>query len=395
MQTDSLPYFIAREKDDVYIVSTSAGRHFRVNGKTQNLLRALSRTTTLDEAYADHCQHTQAELDPVTFRQVASSFLREMASEPQPSQAASYLRWKWEIMGGDRLAAALKWLAPLWSQWVFWPLFITVFGVAFGTVLMGFQRISFFQMPPAFWLALPITLAIHEVGHVLAVHHLGATVGKVGFGFYFFFPVAFADVTDCWRLRRKERVMVDLSGVYLEGLSAIAILLLGFALSSPSARSLAIVLFVKILAQLIPFVRKDGYWVLSDLSSEPNLLKRSVASAGEFARLLRRFQLAEALAILKNEWGRILYGSANAAVIGVFTIGFGLFALRQLKQFQLNFSPERGLVDVSLVPRQLLVLLIVGLTLFRIIRSLITRFTKTNLACAANSGAPHVSEQTA
>lgn len=395
MQTDSLPYLIAREKDDVYIVSTSAGRHFRVNGKTQNLLRALSTTATLDEAYAYHCQHGEAELDPVIFREVASSFLREMTAERPPIQAASYLRWKWEITGGDRVAAALKWLAPLWSQWVFWPLFTALFCVAFGTVLMGFQRISIFQMPPIYWLALPITLAIHEVGHVLAVHQLGANPGKVGLGFYFFFPIAFADVTDCWRLRRRERVIADLSGVYLEGLSAIAILLIGFAFSSLSARSLAIILFVKILAQMIPFVRKDGYWVLSDLSCEPNLLKRSAASAEKFTKLVRRFQLAEALAILRNEWGRILYGSANAAVLSLFTLAFALFALRQLNQFRHNFSAEGRLIDVSPLPRQLLVLLIVGLTFARIVRSLITRFTKTDFPCAANSGAAHVPEQTA
>jgi putative peptide zinc metalloprotease protein len=394
VQSNSLPYVIAREKEDVYIVSTSGGRHFTVNGKTRNLLHALSSTTTVDDAYAHYCRHTQAQLDPVTFRNVTSSFLREMEDSP-PSQASAYLRWKWEIIEGDRLASALKWLAPLWSRFIFWPLLIAIFCVAFGSVLMRFERISLFQMPVAFWLALPIALAIHELGHVLAARCLGATPGKVGFGLYLFFPVAFADVTDCWRLRRKERVMVDLSGVYLEGLLATAILMGAFAFSSSSFRALAVLLFAKILAQMIPFLRKDGYWVLSDLTSEPNLLKRSAAGAGKFATLMFRLRLAEALAMWRKEWGRILYGSANAAVIGLFVIGLTLFAIRQLKDFRHNFSPEGGLVDVSLVPRQLLVLLILGLTFARIVRFLIARFTKTDFSCAANSGVAHVPEQTA
>jgi putative peptide zinc metalloprotease protein len=318
-----------------------------------------------------------------------------MAESPPSRRARSYLCWKWEIVEGERLASALKWLAPLWSRFIFWPLLITIFCGAFVSVLVGFERISLFQMPIVFWIALPIALAIHELGHVLAAHCLGATPGKVGLGLYFFFPIAFADVTDCWRLRRRERVMIDLSGVYLEGLLATAILLGALALSSLSARTLAILLFAKILAQMIPFVRKDGYWILSDLTREPNLLKRSTASSGKFFTLLLRFRLVEALATLRKEWGRILYGSANATVIALFVLGFTLFAIRQLRDFRHNFSPEGGLEDLSLVPRQLLVLLILGLVFARLLRFLITRFTKTDFPCVANSGVAHIPRQTA
>ncbi|UFH30303.1 hypothetical protein LNP04_09945 [Chryseobacterium sp. C-71] len=63
-------------------------------------------------------------------------------------------------------------------------------------------------------LTMAITLLFHEFGHAISCRSYGAKHGDIGFGFYLLTPVLYADVTDVWKLSRKERVIVDIAGMY-------------------------------------------------------------------------------------------------------------------------------------------------------------------------------------
>lgn len=115
----------------------------------------------------------------------------------------------------------------------------------------------------------------HEFGHAAACRYGGAQPGAIGIGLYVMFPALYTDVTESYRLSRAGRLRTDLGGVYFHVLwilgCAAAFLCTGFE------PLLLVILLVHLEAmqQLLPFVRLDGYFVLSDLAGVPDLFSRS------------------------------------------------------------------------------------------------------------------------
>ena len=123
--------------------------------------------------------------------------------------------------------------------------------------------------------------AWHEIGHATACRYGGARPGVLGAGVYLVWPAFYCDVTDAYRLSRRGRLRTDLGGVYFNGLFSVAVagafLLTGF-------EPLVLVILGQhliVLQQLIPALRFDGYYVLSDLTGVPDILGRIKPILGE------------------------------------------------------------------------------------------------------------------
>ena len=119
-----------------------------------------------------------------------------------------------------------------------------------------------------------VATAFHEFGHASACRYGGARPGVMGVGLYLVWPAFYCDVTDAYRLTRAGRLRTDLGGVYF---NAIFALLAGavFFVTGEEAALLAVVLqHVIMLQQLLPLLRFDGYYVLTDLAGVPDILSR-------------------------------------------------------------------------------------------------------------------------
>ena len=96
----------------------------------------------------------------------------------------------------------------------------------------------------------------------------------MGAGIYIVWPAFYTDVTDAYRLDRKGRLRVDLGGIYFNALFVLlvtaAYLLTGFE----PLLVLILVQHMQILQQLLPFLRLDGYYILSDLTGVPDMFAR-------------------------------------------------------------------------------------------------------------------------
>lgn len=156
----------------------------------------------------------------------------------------------------------------------------------------------------------------HEFGHAAASRRYGAKPAEIGFGLYLIFPVFYCNVTDTWRLPRRQRIVVSLGGVYFQ-LIASAILV-PFALLTES-RMLSLVIAGNLFAILItlnPFLRFDGYWVYSDFFSIPNLRKRADETSTAVLR-----QLFGGKATLEKAPNALRFYAAGSAVFfSVFTV---------------------------------------------------------------------------
>lgn len=112
----------------------------------------------------------------------------------------------------------------------------------------------------------------HEFGHASAANYYGAKHGGIGGGFYLFMPVYFADVTDIWKLPKGQRIVVNMAGMYFEVVYVVFLIALGLFFNYENLIILACIFSISILHSVNPFVRSDGYWILSDALEKPNLM---------------------------------------------------------------------------------------------------------------------------
>ncbi len=132
-----------------------------------------------------------------------------------------------------------------------------------------------------------ISILIHEIGHASACYKFNVPGGEIGFGFYFLFPAFYSDVSNAWRLPRNQRLIVDLGGVYLQGLFC-AFLMIIFGITKNLIFIYPALLIVgNIIMNLNPFLRFDGYWIMSDLLNIPNLRSKSRISFRLLIRSLK------------------------------------------------------------------------------------------------------------
>ena len=118
--------------------------------------------------------------------------------------------------------------------------------------------------------------AFHECGHATGCRYGGARPGLIGVGIYLIWPSFFTNVTDSYRLSRAGRLRTDLGGLYF---NLIFMLALAGVYAATSAEVLLLVIAIthlEMLEQLLPFVRFDGYFILSDLAGVPDLFARVV-----------------------------------------------------------------------------------------------------------------------
>ncbi len=119
-----------------------------------------------------------------------------------------------------------------------------------------------------------VSAAFHECGHAAGCRYGGARPGVIGVGIYMVWPAFFTNVTDSYRLSRAGRLRTDLGGLYF---NAVFMLALAGIYGATSAEILLLVIafsHLEMLEQLLPFVRFDGYFILSDLIGVPDLFAR-------------------------------------------------------------------------------------------------------------------------
>lgn len=137
----------------------------------------------------------------------------------------------------------------------------------------------------AYGVALFAVKLLHELGHAFTAKRFGCRIPSMGVAFLVLWPMAYTDTNETWRLTsRWQRLQVASAGILTElAIAAWATLAWAF-LPDGALRSAAFVLattsWVATLAiNASPFMRFDGYFILSDFLEMPNLHERSFALA--------------------------------------------------------------------------------------------------------------------
>jgi putative peptide zinc metalloprotease protein len=126
----------------------------------------------------------------------------------------------------------------------------------------------------------------HEFGHASAAAHYGCRRMTIGWGLYIIYTVLWTNVSEAWRLPRRQRVMIDAGGVYFESLFQLLMLALYLNTGNLVFLFAFVMIDVNIVMTLNPFLRMDGYWVMSDLFGIVNLRRQQTAWLEEIASKL-------------------------------------------------------------------------------------------------------------
>ena len=191
------------------------------------------------------------------------------------------LKFRAGIVPARPVNALAGWLRPL-----FWPplviatmamllLFDVWLGISHGGIAVGLQTvISKPTLALVLFALLMLSLAFHECGHATACRYGGARPGRIGIGIYLVWPVFYTDVTDSYRLSKAGRLRTDFGGVYFNGLVALTA---GGAYLATAYQPLLVVVVTQqilMLDQFFPWLRLDGYHVVSDLIGISDLFTR-------------------------------------------------------------------------------------------------------------------------
>jgi putative peptide zinc metalloprotease protein len=144
-----------------------------------------------------------------------------------------------------------------------------------GRILPAVQQIL--VMPGALVAVLGLLLLsalFHECGHAAACAYSGARPGEIGVGLYVVMPAFYTDVTSAYRLDRTGRLRTDLGGVYFNAIVVLGLAAGYLAVPAPALLVAIALVNLEILQQLLPIVRLDGYFILSDLIGVPDLFGR-------------------------------------------------------------------------------------------------------------------------
>jgi putative peptide zinc metalloprotease protein len=194
----------------------------------------------------------------------------------------------------------LQWLAPR-LDWLFSPAFLLLLAGAglLGGVLALRQGELFLRTFVdsftlsgfvSFAIALMLAKTLHELGHAVVATRHGVRVAHMGVAFLVLWPMLYTDTSESWRLRNhRHRLRIAAAGIAVE-MALAGVSLLGWALTAPGPlRSAFFYLATTSLVMTLalnssPFMRFDGYYVVSDALDMPNLHDRAGAMARTWLR---------------------------------------------------------------------------------------------------------------
>lgn len=134
-----------------------------------------------------------------------------------------------------------------------------------------------FQDIYLWFIALALVKVIHEFAHALTAKHYGCSVAAMGVAFIIFWPVLYTDTTNAWALNQKrKRIFISAAGVISEIYIAAICSLIWLFFPDGIVKTIAFILsstawITSLFINLNPFMKFDGYFILSDILKVKNL----------------------------------------------------------------------------------------------------------------------------
>ncbi|WP_370276898.1 HlyD family efflux transporter periplasmic adaptor subunit [Pontibacterium sp.] len=209
----------------------------------------------------------------------------------------NYLFFRVPLIRPDRMLARLSPLFARCYQYRFWYLIAAMTLLGLFLVMRQWDQFigtfgAYGQWQDWIWfgLALVVSKCSHELGHALSAHRYGCRVPTMGVAFLVLWPVLYTDTNEAWKLQsRRARLVIAASGMAAElALATVATMAWSLTPEGPLSSALFFLAstawVITLGINLNPFMRFDGYFLLSDWLRQPNLHSRAFAVARWWVR---------------------------------------------------------------------------------------------------------------
>ena len=152
------------------------------------------------------------------------------------------------------------------------------------------------------------TKVLHELGHAVTLHLFGGRCRETGGLLLVFSPCLYCDVSDAWMFANKwQRIAVSVAGIAVDLFLAAVAFWIWWTIPDGAVHQVALAVMLVCTANTLllngnPFMRYDGYYVLSDWAERPNLAHHA-----------------------RQQWRRFL--TARSESIDYFSLGYGLLSV--------------------------------------------------------------------
>jgi putative peptide zinc metalloprotease protein len=261
------------------------------------LLRAINTETTLTV----DSQDLQGVIEFLSMHHLLeASGASDTIRLTRISAASKLSHLKWLVMNYLffripllRPAVFLNRVAP-YIKWVFDPRFwlAIIASALLGLYLASRQWDQFMHTFAAYGalsgllgigIALSVGKVVHELGHAFTAQRFGCRVPTMGIAFLVLVPVLYTDTNEAWKLPdKRQRLAIAAAGMLSElALAALATLAWSFMPDGPLRAGVFLLAtstwIVTLGINASPFMRFDGYFLLSDYLDMPNLHNRAFA----------------------------------------------------------------------------------------------------------------------
>ncbi|OIJ18050.1 hypothetical protein BKP45_10635 [Anaerobacillus alkalidiazotrophicus] len=124
-----------------------------------------------------------------------------------------------------------------------------------------------------FCICLLIQTIFHEFGHLTAMKKNKLSLSGVGVGIYLTSVVLFVPMYESWLLKRKQRLEIDIAGIIFQLYFIFIVLMVNLFIKSELVNIYILFSTMILLNNFNPFLKYDGYWILSDHLGVYNLHK--------------------------------------------------------------------------------------------------------------------------
>jgi len=257
---------------DEHIVETPDARRFKLSGAAFRLIEQLDKGAPVEELCMGFTDMTCDDLSTLIINNYGDLLVyrsgESFSNNPAPAQAAAR---NGLLVSCTVVSRAITGIVSSHLSFLFAPAVATVSMVCviiahllvYSQVGRGHAHLAGAHVSIILALCFVSVLA-HEFGHASALARYGGSPNGIGFGLYILLPVFYADVSQAWSLRRGQRIIVDVGGVYFQQLFFVFTAAPAVMFGGASLRSVCIAIDVMSLIALNPAFRFDGYWVITD-----------------------------------------------------------------------------------------------------------------------------------
>lgn len=138
------------------------------------------------------------------------------------------------------------------------------------------------EMNIKLFITMVVAIVIHEFSHAVVCKKHGGSIDSMGMLLFFGFPAFYCNVSDIYLMNRRRHVFeVAIAGLLSNMfISNIAFIIYMILLINNIYLPILFYFYIAnvgfIVFNLIPFVKLDGYWIVSSLIGVNNLLNKSI-----------------------------------------------------------------------------------------------------------------------